>query len=92
MNRENLFMINIDDDDSAIDREEFVIRRENAQIKTDRAELNGKLIKAIHKTVFGAHSVFMIFSCLFLLLGICLGFISLIDYFDNKTVSGLSLY
>jgi hypothetical protein len=91
MNRENLFMINIDNDDSSIDREEFVIRRENAQIKSDRAELDEKMIKAIHKTVFGAHSVFMIFSCLFLLLGIYLGFVTLTDYFDSKTVPTLPL-
>ena len=40
MQRENLFMVNIDSDDVQIDREELILRRENPTIKADREALS----------------------------------------------------
>ena len=46
MQRENLFMVNIEKDDAQIDREELILRRENALIKADREALAEQYVKA----------------------------------------------
>ena len=91
MQRENLFMVNIDSDDVQIDREELILRRENPTIKADREALNAKLGKAIMKHAFGAAGVMMILSTLFLMGGLYFGLMMLVNYFRDKVFSVLPL-
>ena len=91
MQRENLFMVNIDKDDAQIDREELILRRENPTIRADRAALDEKLGKAIMKSAFGAAGTMMILSYLFLIGGICLGLMTAVNYLSDKIFSPLLL-
>ena len=91
MQRENLFMVNIDKDDAQIDREELILRRENPTIKADREALNEKLGKAIMKSAFGAAGAMMILSYLFLIGGIFLGLMTAVNYLSDKIFSPLLL-
>ena len=91
MQRENLFMVNIDSDDVQIDREELILRRENPTIKSDREALNEKLGKAIMKNAFGAAGVMMVLSTLFLMGGLYFGLMMLVNYFRDKVFSVLPL-
>ena len=50
MTRKNIFSVNLDDE-SVIDNEEFVLRRENAALSAKREQLSEELSKALHKTV-----------------------------------------
>ena len=50
MTRKNLFSINLDDE-SVIDNEAFVLRRENSALSAKRDQLSEELTKALHKTV-----------------------------------------
>ena len=50
MTRKNLFSINLDDE-SVIDTEAFVLRRENSALSAKREQLNEELTKTLHKTV-----------------------------------------
>ena len=91
MQRENLFMVNIDSDDVQIDREELILRRENPTIKADREALNAKLGKAIMKHAFGAAGVMMILSTLLLMGGLCFGLLTVVDYLREKSFSPVVL-
>lgn len=84
-------MVNLDKDDAQIDREELILRRENAVIKADREALNERLGKAIMKSVFGVAGVMMILSALFLMLGICLGLITLKIYLEEGKLAPIPL-
>ncbi len=50
MTRKNLFSINLDDE-SVIDNEAFVLRRENSALSAKRDQLSEELTKTLHKTV-----------------------------------------
>jgi hypothetical protein len=50
MTRKNLFSINLDDE-SVIDTEAFVLRRENSALSAKREQLSEELTKTLHKTV-----------------------------------------
>ena len=50
MERKNLFSINIDDE-SVIDNEEFVLRRESAELSAKRDQLSEELTKAVQKSI-----------------------------------------
>lgn len=50
MTRKNIFSVNLDDE-SVIDNEEFVLRRENSALSAKREQLSEELTKALHKTV-----------------------------------------
>ena len=50
MTRKNIFSVNLDDE-SVIDNESFVLRRENAALSAKREQLSEELTKALHKTV-----------------------------------------
>lgn len=50
MTRKNLFSINLDDE-SVIDTEAFVLRRENSALSAKREQLSEELAKTLHKTV-----------------------------------------
>ena len=50
MTRKNLFSINLDDE-SVIDTEAFVLRRENSALSAKREQLSEELSTALHKTI-----------------------------------------
>jgi hypothetical protein len=50
MTRKNLFSINLDNE-SVIDTEAFVLRRENSALSAKREQLSEELTKTLHKTV-----------------------------------------
>ena len=50
MTRKNLFSINLDDE-SVIDNEAFVLRRENSALSAKRKQLSEELTKVMHKSV-----------------------------------------
>ncbi len=87
MERENLFRINIENDDMVIDREEFILRRESALAKAERKELDEKLSKSILRSVLGIRSLAVLFFGLFLMAGLCCGAIALFHFFETKVFS-----
>ncbi len=89
MKRENLFSINLHTD-KVIDREEFILRRENSVIQADRKALNDKMSNAILKGAFKAHDLMPLFFGLCLLVGLCFGAVTLFTYFDTNTLSALT--
>ena len=91
MKRENLFMIDLDKDDTVIDREEFILRRESALVEAERKELDEKLSKSILKSVFGIYGFMTLFFGLFLMAGLCCGVVTLFHYFETKVFSTIPL-
>ena len=91
MERENLFMIDIEKDETVIDREEFILRRESAPVKDKRKELDEKLTKSILKSVFGIHGLMTVFVGLFLMAGLFCVLVTLFHYFETKEFSTIPL-
>ena len=84
MERENLFLLNTEDDDLTIERTEFVLRRESDALRAKRRELSEKFMSTLLKGVISVYTVLMIvFGCL----GVaCIG-MTVTDYFETKTFS-----
>lgn len=89
--RENLFMIDMDKDDMVIDREEFILRRESAHVRAERQELNEKLSKSILRSVFGVDILMTLFSVILFMIGLCCAATTLFEYLKTKVFSAFSL-
>ncbi|MBE6589561.1 MAG: hypothetical protein E7643_05215 [Ruminococcaceae bacterium] len=87
MARENLFKINVDDD-SVIDFEEFILRRESDELAAKRKELSQRLETTLEKTVKKGLLLFLV-PFVSLMIGVLCVILTLEGYFEDGTVSPL---
>ena len=91
MDRENLFRVNLDTEEMAIDREEFILRRESTAVRAERNELDKRLTKEIMKNALGTGSIVGTLFGICLMVGICCAVMVLMGYLENKILSVLPL-
>ena len=83
MKRENLFTSDLDNDDSVIDREEFVLRRESAALAAKGEKMTDEMLKTIGKG-FGKMFLVTLLPFVLLIVGIACAYMAFDAYAETK--------